>query len=221
MQQSLYFPISFSNEEFKLITNDIVEGVEPNRYLVSNYGKIFDLKYNRYIPYSYNNGYIMVSLHTIYKKYKTFILHRIVAKAFIQGNWELQVNHIDGAKSNCSYYNLEWCTARENLMHALDLGLNKSGEDKPNAALSNDQVLKIAEGIVSKLSKTEIRCLSANDVIKICQIFQNDPSTPYTKIISELGLDNTDKATRRKILNAIGSIKLRKAYNDISCNYNW
>lgn len=41
----------------------------------------------------------------------------------------LQVNHIDGNKSNNSLVNLEWCTDSENKIHAYKNGLMIGGNE--------------------------------------------------------------------------------------------
>lgn len=54
---------------------------------------------------------------------KMFLLHRLVALAFIPNPENLpMVNHIDGVKSNCVVTNLEWVDDRMNRQHAIDIG---------------------------------------------------------------------------------------------------
>ena len=70
-----------------------------------------------------NKGYHRIRI-TIEGKKSTYKLHREVAKAFIPNPNSLpQVNHKDGNKGNNSVANLEWCTNRQNQLHALALGL--------------------------------------------------------------------------------------------------
>ena len=102
-------------------------------YQVSNLGRIKSL--DRYVHYRdtrkrlikgeykkgtiNKKGYLKV---TLYKdgKGNTREIQRIVAETFIDNplNKE-QVNHIDGNKQNNKADNLEWCTPRENSLHAL------------------------------------------------------------------------------------------------------
>jgi hypothetical protein len=55
---------------------------------------------------------------------KAHKIHRLVAEAFLFG--EGQINHIDGNKQNNHVSNLEFCTQRENNIHAQETGLKPS-----------------------------------------------------------------------------------------------
>lgn len=64
-------------------------------------------------------GYKSVGLY-IGGKQKRFRVHRLVAIMFIPNpDNKPYVNHIDGDKSNNHANNLEWCTQKENVHHAI------------------------------------------------------------------------------------------------------
>ena len=73
---------------------------------------------------NYSNDYRFVCLRKDGKNSNKSI-HRLVANAFIPNpNNYPYVNHKDGNKSNNNVTNLEWCTAKQNLQHAIDIGLS-------------------------------------------------------------------------------------------------
>lgn len=81
------------------------------------------------------NGYKRVSLWTN-KKNKDWLVHRLVAIAFINNdNNYPMVNHMDAKPYNNHVENLEWCDSNHNVNHAFDNGLMKSKKVK---LLSND-----------------------------------------------------------------------------------
>lgn len=68
------------------------------------------------------NGYIGTVLK-YQRKQKNFMVHRLVALAFVQGYFEgADVNHKDCNRQNNRADNLEWVTRRENLLY--DNGCN-------------------------------------------------------------------------------------------------
>ena len=72
---------------------------------------------------------------------RLFKIHRELAIAFLPNPNNLpQVNHKDGNKLNNSLDNLEWCTAKDNIQHAVDNGLlvQSVGHVHPRSKLSKE-----------------------------------------------------------------------------------
>lgn len=135
-----------------------IKGYE-NLYQVSNMGKVRSL--DRIVTDSLgkkrshkgrdlylaklSKGYIGVRFY-IQTKMICKKVHRLVAQAFILNpEKKPQVNHIDGVKANNHVNNLEWCTCRENVIHAIKIGLIKGncGEVNGQSKLQRNDVLKI------------------------------------------------------------------------------
>lgn len=92
-------------------------------YQISNLGNVRNIKTLRVLKLSNVDGYKMISI--INKEGRTTkTVHRLVASSFI-GISDLDVNHIDGDKSNNVVSNLEYAKTIDNVNHALIL----SGKD--------------------------------------------------------------------------------------------
>lgn len=72
-----------------------------------------------------HTGYIEYQV-TYNKKHRSEKAHRLVAEAFIPNpENKPHINHKDGNKQNNHVENLEWCTEKENVIHAYHHGLVK------------------------------------------------------------------------------------------------
>lgn len=88
-------------------------------YSISNYGDVRNDSTGTLLNGTIaNNGYKMV--HLRYRIDKNLSVHRLVMKAFQprEDMDELQINHIDGNKTNNYIENLEWSTALDNMRHS-------------------------------------------------------------------------------------------------------
>lgn len=79
-------------------------------------------------------------------KNKYFLVHRLVATAFIRPSKENEViNHINGIKSDNRPDNLEWTTKRENALWNIELGLVLKGEQHGCSKLTEEDVHAIRD----------------------------------------------------------------------------
>lgn len=93
----------------------------PN-YTITDDGRIFSLNYNhtgnkKEMKQRKNkNGYFDVFLYNKVSKRKIFMVHQLVALAFIPNPDNLpEVNHKDECKTNNNVSNLEWCSKSYNI----------------------------------------------------------------------------------------------------------
>jgi hypothetical protein len=125
-----------------------ISGYE-NLYQESNFGRSRRCYKNGKIkilkPWINRQGYLIVDLCKNGKS-KHFHVHRLVAQTFIPNpENKPEPNHEDGNKFNNHVSNLKWVTKSENIQHAMDNGLNHSGENSCKAKLTNEQAKWIRE----------------------------------------------------------------------------
>ncbi len=92
-------------EEWKSIT------VNTKKMQVSSLGRYVDSRGLKKAPVPSRDGYCRVEVNG-----KKFLVHRLVCEAFWGPPWAsgLEVDHVDGNKSNNHSQNLEWVTRAEN-----------------------------------------------------------------------------------------------------------
>lgn len=85
-------------------------------YAVTGNGQVWSHKSNKFLkPSKLPNGYLQVGLTTDGKQ-KRFLVHRLVAEAYIPNPDNLsEVNHKDENKLNNCVENLEWCNHTYNM----------------------------------------------------------------------------------------------------------
>ena len=143
------YSASLPNEIWRDIVDDDVD--YEGKYQVSNFARVRSFhrdKVKIIKPDIIHTGYLRVLLYKNGKT-KSYYVHVLVAKAFIPNpENKTQVNHIDGNKFNNNVENLEWVTPSENIVHAFEKGLSKSGCKHGRAKFTAEQVREIRRDCV-------------------------------------------------------------------------
>lgn len=169
-------------------------------YQISNFGNVrsFKTKKPRILKGRDNsNGYLGVSLYNKDndKKAKGHALHRLVAIYFIENpENKLEVNHMDGDKSNNCVTNLEWTTRLENVRHSIETGLfNQNGSKNSESKLNEETVLRVRSHFKNTVSiwiedtskKLNVSKATVYNIIKENGwkhiLFDNNQETGYNK----------------------------------------
>ena len=111
------------NEIWKPVLNYEEQYEVSNRGRVRRIGVSKGAKVGRILAKAYNTrGYLMT---TLWKNNvsRSYTIHLLVAQAFVEGDFSLTVDHIDGNKLNNDPSNLEWITREENTRRQHALGL--------------------------------------------------------------------------------------------------
>lgn len=116
------------------------------RIIKTKNGKSWTIKEKELNLQTDSCGYKTVNLRKGDKRSR-YSVHRLVALAFnpLKKHEEMQVNHIDGDKTNNHFTNLEWVTCKDNVKHAAEHGLrgNFVGEKNGGSKLSEKDVISI------------------------------------------------------------------------------
>lgn len=189
--------------EFWYNVTPYLEGfyVERNAYMISSYGRLYDRKTMRIYPcgdmfdnqLSPNRYYRVYLRDNDTGRMSVFPIHRVLmlSRYPIANSEDFEVNHLDGIKCHNWEWNLEWVTPKENIRHAFDTGLAKTGEFHQEA----------------KHTEKEIRLL--------CELI----SKGYTnsQIAEMVTLSNPSV----NIMNTLSNLRRKHCWTKISDEYDW
>lgn len=124
--------------------------IYKDRYIAFSNGDVANATTGRILrPGKTSKGYMSVCLYdgSIPKKAKSFLVHRLIAEAFLGECPGKTVNHKNGNKTDNRLDNLEWMTDQENRDHAREvLGKTGHGEANGKCKISAETIVKIKEG---------------------------------------------------------------------------
>lgn len=119
--KEVYERLSSGETKVEKDQEEFVEIKKAPDYLISTFGRIKRkdpiLKMNKR-----KDGRLNIDLMIGGKK-KSFLVHRLVASAFIPNPTNKPtINHLDGDPTNNKVENLEWATMKENIRHSITHG---------------------------------------------------------------------------------------------------
>ena len=176
-----------TNEVYDEKWTDII-GYE-GKYRVSNYGNVYSYGGNNQANHhngkmmkaiKHSTGYYCVNLSKNGKK-EQFLIHRLVASHFLNLKEDMQVNHINGIKTDNFLDNLEVVTIQENRQHAMDNGL----QINVNRKFNKEQVEEIKEMYQDGFSQDVIASMFQTTQATVWKIVNNISYQVWDNIITE------------------------------------
>lgn len=142
-------------------------------YQASNLGNIKRIETQRILKKYVNktNGYAYIHLSK-HNKTKVLRVHRLIAKTFIENkNNKPYVNHKDGNKLNNNINNLEWCSQKENIQHAINVLHKDYSKNVYIMIKKNEKKVKRSDGKIYnsiKEAKKDMNNMNAH-IVEVCQ----------------------------------------------------
>ena len=134
--------------EDKIITINNISGKKLkkyDKYIISNNGKVYDIKSNEITPIDKNSKYIRYRLFSNGNK-TNYHVHKLIATLYIPNpNNYTEVDHIDADPKNNDVSNLRWCTHSQNMKH--DAELRQTGKKVNQIDINTKQIITIFNSI--------------------------------------------------------------------------
>ena len=158
----IWKPIEDYEDSYEISSFGRVKSLD-RKIVYGEYNGQYHTKKSQILKPTLSSGYETVSLSG-----KTFTVHSLVAKHFVEGYQEgFVVNHIDYNKTNNFYKNLEWITQKDNIKHNKTTLRGNFGERQKDVKLDIDKVIAIRKLL-------EEGTLSQN---RIAKLFEVSPTT--------------------------------------------
>lgn len=131
-------------------------------------------------PWVQNSGYKVVSLR-LNGVTKDFLVHRLMGKTYLSNfRDDLEINHINGIKTDNRLINLECVTRSENILHAYRNGLTHFSEKQKENAKRAGRLLR------ERYGKSIAKCdLVSGEILEVFEVV-SDAYKKYGYHISAL-----------------------------------
>lgn len=160
----------YDNRDINNLIDEIWKKIKGfPKYQISNFGRVKSFKQKRngrILKQQINivNGYLQIRLSRN-NRVETKFVHRLLLKLFTNSNYtDLEINHINGIKSDNRLENLEWINHFKNMKHFWKSDLsNKTrlkmsetqhkfkGNKSPNHKLNQNDIIRIRDYLKEEL----------------------------------------------------------------------
>lgn len=216
-----------------------------DKYAVTLCGKVYSIRAKRFLSAGKGKrGYLTVVLSQDGDK-KTYPVHRLVAMAYLDNPEGLPaVNHKNGDKTDNHVNNLEWCTQKDNIQHAIETGLQKPIPYDEMRSLSDEEAHEVCSLLDSGFRVKDISSILGYNQNTISRIkagitykeiskdynFRSVPSSNRVSTQKAIGICEAlqEGISVSKIVKKFNTsyylvsiIKKRQKYTEISKTYRW
>lgn len=136
---------------------EIWKETERSGYWVSNFGNVENRNSHKNCKRIVTKRFDKDGYYRVHLRGKFIPVHRLVAKAFINGDTSLTVNHKNGIRTDNRVENLEWLSPADNERHARRvLGKKLFGQKASRSKLKNEDIIEIRILALSGTKQNEI-----------------------------------------------------------------